>query len=304
MGRIDWSDSLRRKIGALGWVASLALAWSATAWGADSTLEATIVDRHGNHHEVQKLVLQGRLQIEYYVGTDRRLVPLADVARLRFEGQSRDEELTVVVSLRSGRQETGSVTTGGSVPHDDAVGGGGGGLRFSGSTSLGPFFISVAEVREVIFASDGAAPAEAEPRLRATVITVDGAVAEVEDVRVRGQRRLNYYLGPRKRFVDLEKVSLLDFPEGTANEEMRPLDISLWSGRTVTGTVEAGTVRLAGETDRAYYDRVQAAITGRTSSGGSFNIGFHAVKQVRFHPQEEPQESGAEEPEAPSPSGP
>jgi len=47
------------------------------------------------------------------------------------------------------------------------------------------------------------------------------------------------------------------------------------------GTVDAGIVRLSGETDKSFYDRVNAALTGRTSAG-PFSMGMHDIKQIRF----------------------
>jgi len=40
-------------------------------------------------------------------------------------------------------------------------------------------------------------------------------------------------------------------------------------------------VRLSGETDKSFYDRVNAALTGRTSAG-PFSMGMHDIKQIRF----------------------
>jgi hypothetical protein len=55
------------------------------------------------------------------------------------------------------------------------------------------------------------------------------------------------------------------------------------------GTVAASTVRLSGETDKSYYERVNAALTGNTGSG-PFSIGMHHVKQIRFRAQSEEEE--------------
>jgi hypothetical protein len=42
---------------------------------------------------------------------------------------------------------------------------------------------------------------------------------------------------------------------------------------------------LAGETDRNFYARVNAALTGETSSG-PFSMGMHLIKQIRFEESE------------------
>ncbi len=47
------------------------------------------------------------------------------------------------------------------------------------------------------------------------------------------------------------------------------------------GTVEASTVRLSGETDKSYFERVNKAFTGKVGSG-PFGIGMHAIRHIRF----------------------
>ncbi len=101
------------------------LLWDATSWAVSSQLKAIVVDRFGNQHEVEKFTYQERLEIEYYVGGQRRIVSLLEIDRMHLEGEHGDEEQTIVVTLRTGRRETGSILSGASVtPHADAVGGG------------------------------------------------------------------------------------------------------------------------------------------------------------------------------------
>jgi len=284
----------------LGVVLSAVLLWSATGWAVSSQLKATLVDRYGNQHEVEKFTCQGRLEIEYYVEDQRRIVPLQDIDRIRFEGERGDEEQIISVALRTGRRETGSILSGGNVaPHQDALGGGGTANRFSGVTKLGPFFILVSDVREVIMRHPESQEPPKELVLKATVITEGGQRFEVENLRYRNQTRLDYRIGRRQRFANLEKVARIDFAEGSSSEEFRPITINYWSGKTVQGTVDASTVRLSGETDKSYFERVNAALTGRTRAG-AFSIGLHVIKQIRFHPPEEEAEEEAGEEEGAS----
>ena len=267
------------------------LLWDATSWAASSQLKATVIDRFGNQHEVEKFAYQERLEIEYYMGGQRRVVSLLEIDRMRLEGESGDEEQTIVVTLRTGRRETGMILSGASLtPHQDAVGGGGTASRFTGTTSLGPFFILVSDVSEVIMRHSKQLKAAKEEVLRATLITTEGQRFEIDHLRYRGQLRMDYNIGRKRRFAGLMKVARIDFAEGSASEEMRPITIAYWSGKTVQGSVDVSSVRLSGETDRNYYERVSAAFTGRTKAG-AFSIGFHAIKQIRFHPPDEGEES-------------
>ena len=207
---------------------------------------------------------------------------LQAIKSMRFEGARGDERQRVIITLQGGRVESGTMVTDVNVaPAQNAVGGSKASLRFSGNTEVGPFSISVSDVREMILEDSGKMPPP-ERELRATVITVDGKRFDLTRVECRGTRRLDYREGRRRRFVDLSKVAQIDFAEGSANEEQRPVTITYWTGKTVQGTVEASRVRLSGETDRAFYERVNAAWTGKTSLGGGFSVGMHAIKQIRF----------------------
>jgi hypothetical protein len=276
----------------LGVLLATALLGSGACWAISSSLKATLVDRAGNHHEVEKLTYQDRLNIEYYVEGQRRLVPMLNIDRLRLEGDARDEEQTIVVTLRTGRSETGKILAGSNVsPHQDALGGGGGASRFTGVTPLGPFDILVRDVREIIMRHPKSLPPAKETVLKATVITLDGKLFEVTGLQYRGKLRMDYNIGNKRRFVSLEKVSRIDFTEEGTRQEMRPVIIIYRSGKTVQGTVEASTVRLSGEMDKSYFERVNAAFTGSTDRG-AFSIGMHAIKQIRLKPAVE--EEGAE----------
>ena len=82
------------------WIEALLLAslWTVAADAGPSPLKATIIDRYGNQHQVDKFTFQGRQDLEVYVEGQRRLMALDRVARLRFEGERGDEEQRVVLS--------------------------------------------------------------------------------------------------------------------------------------------------------------------------------------------------------------
>ena len=283
--------------GLWGGVALLAALWVSAGETATSPLKATIIDRYGNQHQVDKFTFQGRQDLEIYVQGQRRLVELVKVARLRFEGERSDEEQRVVLMFRSGGQEVGLMVTGGSSsPHQDAVGGGSSGRRFAGVTELGPFFILASDVQEIVLRHPvGEKPPE-EKILKATIITLNGRRFEVDNLRFHGKQRLDFFKGRHKRFIPLDKVERIDFEDGGIGDEFRPLTATYWSGKTVMGTVEASLVRLSGETDRSYFERVNRAFTGVVGSS-PFAIGMHDIKHIRFRKDsdEENAEGGADD---------
>ena len=293
-------NTFREKMSVLVWALGLAVLWSTAGQAISSQLKATVIDRFGNKHEVEKLTFRGRLNIEYYVADQRRLVPLQEISRMLFEGEKTSEEQTIVVTLRTGRKESGKIMTGaGMTPHQDALGGGGSVSGFSGSTTLGPFDIMLGHVREIIMRHPASLAPAKETILKAMVIAVDGKLFEVRDLKFRGKLRMDYSIGPKRRFADLEKVSRIEFAEGGFSQEQRPVTITYWSGKVAQGTVDVSTVRMAGETDKSFYERVNAAITGKVDAG-AFSIGMHQLKQIRFHPadeDEEQDESGEDEKE-------
>lgn len=272
-----------------GWSAALLALWAAAAWGAGPEIKATVVDRMGNQHEVSRLTYQGRPELEYYLGDQQHTVQLTDIARLQLEGEREDEEQQLTLVWRTGRIERGRIFTGGAgiAPHQDVLGGGQATNRLSGVTELGPFFILLSDVREVIMRHpEGQAPAK-EPRLKATIIDLKGKRFEVSNLRYRGQLRMEFAQGRKSRTVELGKLAKIDFTdENNPGMEFRPVILTFWSGKSIQGTVDAGTVRLGGETDRIYETRVGAAFTGDTPEGG-FAIGLHELKLVRFYKEEE-----------------
>ncbi len=274
-------------------VALLAALWVSASEAATSPLKATIIDRYGNQHQVDKFTFQGRQDLEIYFQGQRRLVELVKVSRLRFEGERSDEEQRVVLMFRNGSQEAGLMVTGGSSsPHQDAVGGGSSGRRFAGVTELGPFFILASDVQEIVLRHPvGEEPPE-EKILKATIITANGRRFEVEDLRFHGKKRLDFFKGRNKRFIPLEKVARIDFEDGGTGDEFRPITATYWSGKTVMGTVEASLVRLSGETDRSYFERVNQAFTGVMGSS-PFAIGMHDIKHIRF--RKDSDEEGADD---------
>lgn len=254
--------------------------------GATWSADAVVVDRYGNQHKVERFTYQGRQEIEVYLNDQRRILSFDLVDRMRFEGEPSDEEQVVSLQMRSGKREKGTVISGGgAAPHQDAIGGGGSRRRFTGVTSLGPFFILVGDVREVILQHPEGEAIPQDLVLKATIITLEGKRFEVEDLRFRGKQRLDFFRGRNKRFIPLEKVDKIDFDDSGASEELRPMTATYWNGRTVMGTVDAGIVRLSGETDKSFYDRVNAALTGRTPAG-PFSVGMHHIKQIRFKREE------------------
>ena len=266
------------------WIAAavFAVLWATTVTAATSPLRATIIDRYGNQHDVAKFTFQGRQDLEVYFQGQRRLVALSRIARLSFEGERGDEEQRIVMSLRNGGVETGQMITGGSSsPHQDAVGGGTSGRRFAGVTDLGPFFILASDVREIILRYPTGESPPADKMLNATIVTTEGKIYEIEDLRFRGKQRLDYLKGRNKRFIPLTKVARIDFEDGAFGDEFRAITATYWTGKTVMGMVETSTVRLSGETEKSYFNRVNQAFAGRMGSG-SFAIGMHAVKQIRF----------------------
>ena len=62
------------------------------------------------------------------------------------------------------------------------------------------------------------------------------------------------------------------------------------------GTVEASLVRLSGETDKSYFERVNQSFTGVMGST-PFAIGMHDIKQIRFREDrdEESADDGADD---------
>ncbi len=269
------------------------------AWGENVPLRATVVDRMGNQHQVSKLSYHGRPELEYFIDDQPHTAQLADIARFRLDGEREDEEQQISITWRNGGTETGRIFTGGSgiSPSQDALGSGQISNRLSGVTDLGPFFILLSDVTEVILShADSLAPTKV-PKLKVTVIDLEGRRFEVNKLRYRGQLRLDFSQGRKQRSIDLAKLAKIEFAEERdPGTEFRSITLTFWSGKTMQGNVDASTVRLGGETDRIYQLRVGAAFTGELAEG-PFAIGLQDLKLMRFYPEEE---GGAEVPARPA----
>lgn len=264
-------------------------------------LQATVVDRSGQRHELKRLKVQGGAKLEYYVGQERRVVPLEQLTRFKFEGEHGEEKQAVKVEFRSGKAEAGTILidASGSVPHEDTQGGAYflGGV--SGSTDLGPFLMRLSEVSEILLKHDDASGPPVDLTIRATIINLRGQRFEVEDLRCRGGSTFNFARGRLRRFEDLGKIAKIEFEDTGSGRELRAVTVTLHSGKKVQGQTDASTVRLAGETDGMYARRVGAALTGRTGVG-PFAMGMHEVKLIIFRaPASDAEETEYSPPAAP-----
>ncbi len=254
------------------------------SWSAPHSLTATLIDAEGNQHDLTQFAFRGAARFDYYVNGERRVVSFTDIDRIRFEGDAQAEEQDVIVTLRSGRQERGRFATGASISSDQNTDGGGGDTRgFSGNTQLGPFFRRAGQVREIIFRHADGQTVVPEAVLKATVITEDGRRFDLTGVRFRGTDRLDYRIGGRERFAELAKIAAVEFEPGHQEAEWRPAMLTLRSGRKVLIELDASVVRLAGETDKAYFERVNGAVTGTTAIG-PVSLGVRDIKQLRLAP--------------------
>lgn len=250
-------------------------------------LTGTLIDRSGNRHELTKILIRGRSEIEYYVAEQRRLVPLKELNSIRLDGERGDEEQPIRVELRSGRVETGIAYTGGqgSSPHQDTIGGALARNELSGSTNLGPFITPLNEVRELIFRYPEDS-VTSDRRLTATVVAQEGRMSRVRNLTYRGKSDFDFSQGRKKRSLDMALMSKMEFDDGGSGREVRAVAITLRSGKQIQGTVEASIFRLSGETDRQFETRIASAFTGQTA-GGPFAIGMHRVKLIVFISEEE-----------------
>ena len=137
------------------------------------------------------------------------------------------------------------------------------------------------DVAEVILVHpDGGGLIAAPPELRATVVNERGRSFDVDKLRYRGQRELAFQQGRRRRELDMGRIERIEFKEpGT---EQRTIVISLRSGKTITATVDASTVRLSGERDQQYWSRVDSAFTGRAGAA-RFGIGLQDIRLIVLH---------------------
>ena len=264
------------------------LALGSAASAAD--LAATLVDRQGNRFELTKFKVRGHTSLAYYLDGARREVPLREVDRFRFAGASREEQQDLVVHLRTGKVERGTYVIA-TVANVEALGGGIPPESASGSTRLGPFTILLRDVSEVVLHHpDAGRPVAPKPPLRASLVNEKGQRFEVQNLRFRGRREFAFQQGKRRRSLDMGKIRRIEFRE--AGIEVRPIVISLRSGKTLFATVEASTVRLAGERDYHYSTRVDSAFTGYAGSS-RFAIGLQDMRLLVFHGQESAADSTA-----------
>ena len=255
-------------------LASCFLALGAAPSAAD--LAATLIDRQGNRFELTKLKIRGKTSLSYYLKGARREVPLREIDRFRFASGPREEQQDLVVRMRTGKEERGTYVIASTVANAEALGGGVPPESLSGSTRLGPFTILLRDVAEVVLHHpDGGVPIKPKPPLRATLVNEKGRMFQVQSLLFRGQREFAFEQGRRRRSLDMSKIEKIEFME--AGIEVRPIVISLRSGKTITATVEASAVRLAGERDYQYRSRVDSAFTGYAGSS-RFAIGLKDVR--------------------------
>lgn len=258
-------------------------------WAATNT-KATVIDFFGNRHELENIKILGKAGVEYYVDDIRRLVPIADVDRFRFDGERGDEERPLRVEFRDGRVETGTIVVGAdATPHHESVGGGRLSSQVSGSTSLGPFLLQLGDVREIIFQHAKSSRPSVQKHLAVTLVDEEGTMYDVADLNFRETTDLVFSQGRKRRTIDMSEIAKIAFAEASSGQEQRPITVTLWSGQNVQGNVEAGRARYAGETDRMFHRRVGSAFTGKTAAG-RFAIGLHNVRLVMFKPAAEASE--------------
>ena len=258
--------------------AVLLVAGVVTVQAAD--IEATVVDRKGVRHAVRKLEIRGSTTLEYYVSGKRRRMDMARIERIHIAGTAQDQEAPVTVTLRTGRIEEGTIiiNAGSSPDNDISAGGSHVSDRLTGSTSLGPLFVPLSDVRDVFFVHDENEPIVPDA-VTGSIVDERGRRFAVSDIRYRGDEAFRFQQGRKKRRVALRHVSRLEFGDSPGGE-MRPVKITYRTGRVVQGEVDASTVRMAGEGDHVYRTRVDSAFTGISPSGVAYGIGLKTVMLV------------------------
>ena len=258
--------------------AVLLVAGVVTVQAAD--IEATVVDRKGVRHAVRKLEIRGSTTLEYYVSGKRRRMDMARIERIHIAGTAQDQEAPVTVTLRTGRIEEGTIiiNAGSSPDNDISAGGSHVSDRLTGSTSLGPLFVPLSDVRDVFFVHDENEPIVPDA-VTGSIVDERGRRFAVSDIRYRGDEAFRFQQGRKKRRVALRHVSRLEFGDSPGGE-MRPVKITYRTGRVVQGEVDASTVRMAGEGDHVYRTRGDSAFTGISPSGVAYGIGLKTVMLV------------------------
>ena len=254
-------------------------------------IEATVIDRQGVRHEVRKLEIRGSTILEYYVSGRRRRMDMVRIERIHIGGTAQDQEAPLTVTLRTGRVEAGTIIiNGGSSPHDDVVGGGQISDRLTGSTSLGPLFVPLSDVRDILFLHDEDEPLVPD-EVSGSIIDQRGRRFAVSDIRYRGDEAFRFQQGRKRTRVALRHLSRLEFGDSPGGE-MRPVKLTYRTGKVIQGEVDASTVRLAGEGDHVYRTRVDSAFTGISPAGAAFGIGLKTVMLVLIdHATEEETEA-------------
>jgi hypothetical protein len=254
----------------------------------------TVIDRQGARHSVRKIEVRGTTTLEYYVSGKRRLMTLARVERFRIGGTPQDQEVPITVTLRTGRIDEGMIVIDGGGMTDDDVAGGGTHVsdRLTGSTDLGPLFMPLSDVQEVIF--QHSEDLEIIPdAVGGSIVDVRGKRFAVSNIQYRGDDAFRFMQGRKKRRVALRHVSRMEFGDSPGGE-MRPVTITYRTGKIVQGSVDASSVRLSGEVDHVYRTRTDSSFTGTSASGRPFGIGLKMVKLVFLdHPSEEEEEEEA-----------
>ena len=266
---------------------ALALPWSVSSVRGAPPAKATVIDLFGNRHELKDFKVRGKTDIEYYIGERRRVISTKEIDRFRLDGQRGDEERPIRVQFRDGRIDTGVFVVGGdATPHHENFGGGRLSSQVSGRTNLGPFLLQLGDLREVILHHAESSKPTALKVLAATLVDEEGTLFEVENFSFRETTDLVFRQGRKRRSVDMSKVAKIAFAEASSGQEFRPITVTLWSGESIQGNMEAGRARFSGETDRMFHRRIGSAFTGNTASG-AFAIGLHNVRLIMFKPSPE-----------------
>ncbi len=259
----------------------LMLALAATSTHA-TPLTATVVDRNGDRHEVRNLAYQQQPEFELYVGDIRQLVRFSQIERLSLGGNTGERQLPATVTMRDGqvfKARMYDAGAGGAAPHRSVVSGPTSHPGLTGSSDLGPFVLQLNGVRDILFHHTD--EAQEAVRLGATVVDTQGRRFEVDNLRFRNRTTFHYEQGRNRRVKQMARIARIDFEESSQATESRNVSVTFVSGKVARGTIEAGTVRVPGETDRLHQQRVFEAMTG-TIAGAPFALGLHQVRLIRF----------------------
>ncbi|MBT3343157.1 MAG: hypothetical protein HN712_05435 [Gemmatimonadetes bacterium] len=269
----------RRNLGTLLVLSALLLTVNDAA---AASFSATVIDRSGDRYEVRNLTYQKQPEFEVYSGGRRQLIRFRDITRIVLGGNVNDREIPVVIDLRDGQKLEGQMyagSSGGASPHRSVVSGPATGGGFSGRSELGPVAIQLIDVRDLRFHHDDAA--QASVSLRATLVDLEGKRFEVETLRFRGRTDFLYDQGRKHRTKALSSIDRIEFTQAPRATESRAVAITFRSGKVAHGTADASTIRVPGETDRLFEQRVFEAFTG-SAGGAPFAIGLHQIRLLRL----------------------